>query len=72
MAVKLRALRSGALRCAMSALVFAGLPTTSTLTSREALSLSALPWTENMAALASSKSLRSIPGPRGLEPTSSA
>src|SRR5690606_40104036 len=47
------------------ALVLAGLPTTRTLMLRLATSLIALPCTEKMAALASSRSLRSMPGPRG-------
>ena len=44
------------------ALVLAGLPTTNTLILRLATALMALPCAEKMAALASSKSLRSIPG----------
>ena len=72
MAVKLRASRSRALARAISALVLAGLPTTSTLTLRSATSLSALPWAEKICAFASSRSLRSMPGPRGRAPTSSA
>ena len=42
-AVNWRGLIAGALRCAIRALVFAGLPTTKTLMSLEALSFSALP-----------------------------
>ena len=72
MAVKLRGSRSVALARAISALVLAGLPTTSTLTLRSATSLSALPCAEKICALASSRSLRSMPGPRGRAPTSSA
>jgi hypothetical protein len=53
---------------AISALVLAGLPTTSTLTSRSAWASSALPCTVKMAPLASSRSLRSMPGPRGRDP----
>ena len=72
MAVKLRGSSAGALCCAIRQLVFAGLPTTSTFASRLAWSFSALPCTEKIAAFASSRSLRSMPGPRGLEPTRSA
>ena len=72
MAVKLRGSRSGAFLCAIRQLVLAGLPTTSTFASRDAWSFSALPCTEKMAALASSRSLRSIPAVRGRDPTSSA
>ncbi len=71
-AVNWRGSRSGALQEAIRALVLAGLPTTSTRTLRLALSLSALPCTEKIAALASSRSLRSMPGPRGRAPTSRA
>src|SRR5258707_1319646 len=59
--------REGALRCAMSELVLAGLPTTSTRTSRLACVSSALPCAEKILAFSNSKSLRSMPGPRGLE-----
>jgi hypothetical protein len=72
MAVKRSAGTSGALRMAMSALVLAGLPTTSTRISSAALSLMALPCTVKMAPLALSRSLRSMPLLRGRAPTSSA
>ena len=39
---------------------------------KDQLSLMALPWAEKIAALASSRSLRSMPGPRGRAPTSNA
>ena len=72
MAVKRSAGTSGAAAWAISALVLAGLPTTSTFTSRDATASSALPCTVKIWALASSRSLRSMPGPRGRAPTSSA
>ena len=72
MAVNWRGLILGALRWAIKALVFAGLPTTRTLISAAALSLIALPCAEKIAAFASKRSLRSIPGPRGRAPTKSA
>ena len=53
---------SGAFVAAMSALVFAGLPTTSTRTSSAAPSLMARPCGPKMPPLASSRSARSIPG----------
>ena len=62
----------GALFIAIRQLVLAGLPTTSTLTLRLATSDSALPCGAKMRPLASSKSLRSMPGPRGRAPTSNA
>lgn len=61
---------SGALLIAISALVLAGLPVTSTLTSSAAWSLSARPWTVKIAPFASSRSERSIPLLRGRAPTS--
>ena len=70
MAVKFRRSMSGAFDAAMSEFVFAGLPTTSTRTSRLAASLIARPWAEKICAFASSRSLRSMPGPRGRAPTS--
>ena len=72
MAVKLVGLRSGAAFMAIKALVLAGLPTTSTLTLREATALRALPWAVKMAPLMASNSARSMPGPRGREPTNKA
>ena len=60
---------SGALAAAISALVFAGLPTTSTLTSSAAPALIASPWGLKMPPLASSRSARSIPLVRGRAPT---
>ena len=64
--------RSAALRWAISALVFAGLPTTSTLTSRLALRDSASPCGLKIPPLAASRSDRSIPALRGIAPTSRA
>ena len=64
--------RLGAFFIAIRQLVFAGLPTTSTLTSRLATRSSALPCGEKILPFASSRSLRSMPGPRGRAPTSSA
>ena len=72
MAVNCVGFRLGALFIAISALVLAGLPTTSTFTSRLANSSSARPWGPKILPLASSRSLRSMPGPRGRAPTSSA
>ena len=63
---------SGALLFAIRQFVLAGLPTTSTLMSDAACSLSALPWGLKMPPLASSRSLRSIPLLRGRAPTSTA
>ena len=63
---------SGACDLAISALVLAGLPTTSTRTSSAATALIASPCGLKMPPLASSRSARSIPGPRGRAPTSSA
>src|SRR6478752_1866334 len=70
MAVNWRGSMFGALFMAISELVFAGLPTTRTLTSFLALSLRALPCVVKMAPLAASRSPRSIPAVRGREPTS--
>ncbi len=61
---------SGALAMAINALVLAGFPTTSTLTSSAAPALIASPWGLKMPPLASKRSERSIPGPRGRAPTS--
>src|SRR6476469_8467398 len=61
---------SGAWLCAMSALVLAGLPTTSTRMSSAATSLIAAPWGLKLPPLAASRSARSIHGPRGRAPTS--
>ena len=63
---------SGALLMAMRALVLAGLPVTVTRTSSAATSLRALPCGAKMPPLASSRSPRSMPGPRGRAPTSRA
>ena len=63
---------SGAFLRAISALVLAGLPVTPMRTSSAATSLSALPWAVKIAPLASSRSPRSMPGPRGRAPTSRA
>jgi hypothetical protein len=62
----------GAAFIAISAFVFAGLPTTNTFTSRAANALIAAPCTRKMAALRGSRSLRSMPGPRGRAPTNNA
>ena len=61
---------SGALAARMSAFVFAGLPTTSTLTSAAAAPLSASPCGLKIWPLASSRSARSMPFERGRAPTS--
>mmetsp|Transcript_19821 Transcript_19821/g.76072 ORF Transcript_19821/g.76072 Transcript_19821/m.76072 type:complete len:323 (+) Transcript_19821:1339-2307(+) len=71
-AVKLRLGRDGALRMHSSAFVLAGLPTTTTLQSRDATSSRTAPWALKMPAFAASRSFRSIPGPRGRAPTRSA
>ena len=63
---------SGALLSAISALVLAGLPTTSTRTSSAAPAFSASPWGLKICPLASSRSARSIPFVRGRAPTSRA
>ena len=63
---------SGALFIAISALVLAGLPVTPMRTSSAATALSALPCAVKIAPLAESRSPRSMPGPRGRAPTSSA
>ena len=54
---------------AMYALVLQGLPTTSTRASAEATSSIAVPWPMKIRPLSFSRSLRSMPGPRGLLPT---
>ena len=64
--------RSLALDWAISALVFAGLPTTRTLTSRLALRDSASPCGLKMPPFADSRSARSMPALRGIAPTSRA
>ena len=61
--------RSGALRMAMRAFVLAGLPITSTFTSRLACSSRARPWGPKILPFAASRSPRSMPFPRGFEPT---
>ena len=63
---------SGALDCAISAFVLAGLPTTRIFTSSAAPALIASPCGLKMPPLASSRSARSIPFERGFAPTSSA
>lgn len=68
-AVKRSAGTSGAAAWAISALVFAGLPTTRILTSSAALSLMALPCGLKMPPLASRRSPRSMPLVRGRAPT---
>src|SRR5450759_906480 len=72
MAVNCVGARLGAFFIAISALVLAGLPTTSTFTLRLATALSALPCGTKIAPLASSRSLRSIPAVRGRAPTRTA
>ena len=72
MAVKRSRGTSGALVIAISALVLAGLPTTSTCTSSAAPALIASPCGLKMPPLASSRSPRSMPLLRGRAPTSSA
>ena len=72
MAVKQPGSRSFAFCCAMRAFVLAGLPTTSTLTSRFALRAKASPCGLKMPPLAPSRSERSMPSLRGMAPTSSA
>ncbi|MOA21159.1 hypothetical protein D3C78_1416390 [compost metagenome] len=52
--------------------MLAGLPTTRTLTLRLATSFRALPCAVKIWALTDSRSLRSMPGPRGRAPTSRA
>ena len=69
MAVKREEGMSGACEAAMRALVLAGLPTTSTLMSSAAPALRASPWGPKMPPLAESRSARSIPALRGMEPT---
>ena len=61
---------SGAWAAAISALVLAGLPTTTTRTSSAAWSLIARPWGPKIPPLASSRSPRSMPFVRGRAPTS--
>src|SRR6201995_3513802 len=63
---------SGALFSAISALVLAGLPVTPMRTSSAATEFSALPCAVKIAPFASSRSPRSMPGPRGRAPTSNA
>ncbi len=63
---------SGALLIAMSAFVFAGLPTTRIRTSSAAWALSDSPCGLKIAPLASRRSARSMPFERGRAPTSSA
>src|SRR3954454_963572 len=60
---------SGALLIAMSAFVFAGLPTTRIFTSSAAWALSASPCGLKIAPLASRRSARSMPFVRGRAPT---
>ena len=72
MAVNRPGSRSGALFMAISALVFAGLPTTSTFTSFFAEADSAWPCGLKMPPLADSRSARSMPALRGMAPTSRA
>ena len=71
-AVKRSAGTSGAADRAISAFVFAGLPTTSTRTSSAAPALIARPCGAKIPPLASSRSPRSMPLVRGRAPTSSA
>jgi hypothetical protein len=71
-AVKHEGSSDPALLIAMSALVLAGLPTTSTFTSRRAERDSASPWGLKIPPLADNRSERSIPALRGIAPTSRA
>ena len=68
-AVNCEGSRSGAFFIAMRAFVLAGLPTTSTLTSRAACSLRARPCGPKIRPFSASRSLRSMPLPRGRAPT---
>ena len=63
---------SGALDRAIRQLVLQGLPTTSTRTSEAALAAMAWPWGPKIPPLTVSRSPRSMPALRGIEPTSSA
>ena len=63
---------SGAWARAMRQLVLHGLPTTSTRTSAAACAAMASPWGPKMPPLMVSRSLRSIPALRGIDPTSNA
>ena len=63
---------SGALDRAMRQLVLQGLPTTRTRTSEAALAAMARPWGLKMPPLTLSRSPRSMPALRGMEPTSRA
>ena len=63
---------SGALDRAIRQLVLQGLPTTSTRTSEAALAAMARPWGPKIPPLTVSRSPRSMPALRGIEPTSSA
>ena len=64
--------RLGAFSIAMSALVLQGFPTTHTTHVGLATLFSALPCSTKMAPFISSRSARSIPGPRGFAPMSRA
>ena len=59
-----------ALDSAIRQLVLQGLPTTTTRTSREAFAAMALPSSTKIGPFSRIRSLRSMPGPRGFEPTS--
>ncbi len=72
MAVKRSAGTPSAFCWAISALVLAGLPTTSTFRSSAAPAARASPWGLKMPPLASSRSARSMPLVRGRAPTSRA
>src|ERR1017187_4963247 len=65
MPVNCRGDRLGAFFIAISALVFAGLPTIRTFTLRLATAFNALPCGTKIAPLASRRSLRSLPAVRG-------
>ena len=69
---KLRGSKLGACESAINAFVLHGFPTTITLHVGLATSFNALPCSAKMAPFMSSKSPRSIPGPRGLAPINSA
>ena len=63
---------SGAFDRAIRQLVLHGLPTTSTRTSEAALAAMAWPWGPKIPPLTVSRSPRSMPALRGIEPTSRA
>ena len=70
MAVKRSGRQALGLAAAIMQLVLQGLPTTATRASSAATSSIAWPWAMKILPLSFSRSARSMPGPRGLEPTS--